>query len=88
LSPPNGFTVFVKAPWSSVTTEAATCVETSQNSVMVSFLRKSWPVAVMLVLAGPVVGCRPMLAPLGRGAYTVAAGPVALRELVAVTVKV
>jgi hypothetical protein len=52
---------------------------------MLSFFRNSWPVAVMLVVASPAVGWRPMLALMGSGAYMVAAGPVTLLELVAVT---
>jgi hypothetical protein len=55
---------------------------------MLSFFRKSWPVTVMTVLDVPAVGCKPMVAPTGRGAYTTAAFPVAPLVLVAVTVKV
>ena len=55
---------------------------------MLSFFRKNWPDAVIELSAPPAVGCNPMVAPVGSGAYTVAAGPVTLRELVAVTLKV
>jgi hypothetical protein len=85
LSPANGFTTWMKAPFASVTTEVATWLGLSQYSVMLSFFRKPWPVAVMPAEAWPAVGSSPMLAPMGRGAYTVAAGPVTFLELVAVT---
>ena len=68
LSPAKGLITLVKAPVSSLTTVPATCVERSQYSVIVSFLRKSWPVTVIAVLAPPAVGCRPIDAPAGSGA--------------------
>jgi hypothetical protein len=55
---------------------------------MASLARNSWPVATMFVVETPAVGASPMLAPVGRGAYTVAAGPVTFREFVAVTLNV
>src|SRR6202521_3485149 len=71
LSPANGVTGLVKAPLSSVTTDAATWADVSQYSVMLSFFKKFWPVALMLVVGPPAVGSNPMVAPPGRGAYTV-----------------
>jgi hypothetical protein len=56
--------------------------------VIFSFARKSWPVAAMLVVDTPAVGASPMLAPVGSGANTVAAGPVRGLVLVAVTLNV
>ena len=53
---------------------------------MLSFLRKLSPVTVRVVLRTPAVGDNPMLAPLGSGAYTTAAGPVVGLVLVALTV--
>jgi hypothetical protein len=55
---------------------------------MVSFFRNSSPVTVMLAAGPPAVGCNPIVAPVGSGAYTVAAGPVRGLVLVAVTLNV
>jgi hypothetical protein len=85
LSPANGLIALVNAPLPSVTTDVATWLEVSQKRVMLSFLRKSWPVTVMGVLAPPAVGDSPIVAPLGSGAYMVAAAPVVGLELVALT---
>ena len=76
----------MKAPFSSVTRVTTGWVASSQYRVRFSFFRKNWPVTVMLVVSPPAVGCRPIVAPLGRGAYTIAAFPVAPLVLVALTV--
>ena len=55
---------------------------------MFSFLRNSSPVTVIEVAAVPADGANPNVAPPGRGAYTIAAGPVTFLELVAVTLNV
>lgn len=68
LSPANGVTTLVKAPLSSVITAAMPWADVSQYSVRLSFLRKFWPVAVMLVVGPPALGSNPMVAALGRGA--------------------
>jgi hypothetical protein len=88
LSSARGFKTLVNAPLSSVTRVAAMCVVTSQYRLRLSFLRKLWPVTVMLMVITPPVGCSPIEASLGRGAYTTAAGPVADLELVALTLNV
>jgi hypothetical protein len=78
----------VKPPLSSVTRVAATWLVRSQYRVRLSFFRKFEPVTVIALVIRPAVGCKPIVASEGRGAYTIAGFPVVGLELVALTVKV